>query len=104
MDTYRATPVSAERYHHAEGPAWDARSDRLLWIDQHVGHFHVGAWDATAGRVVPERSVELGSPVGAVVPDHGGDGWVAAAALGFVRVGGDGRLTEIGRASCRERV
>jgi len=95
MHTYRANPVTAERYHHAEGPGWDARTSRLLWIDQHVGHFHVGTWDAAAGRLVPERSFEFGAPVGAVVPEHAGDGWIAAAALGFVRVGADGRLTEL---------
>ncbi len=95
MQTYVATPVSAERYHHAEGPGWDARSGRLLWIDQHRGHFHVGEWDAAAREVVPLHSFDLGSPVGAVVPDHTGDGWIAAAALGFVRVAPDGRVTEL---------
>ena len=104
MHTYRATPASAERYHHAEGPAWDARTGRLLWIDQHVGHVHVGTWDAATGQVAPERSFDLGSPVGAVVPERTGDGWIAAAALGFVRITADGRLTELAQPAAGSSV
>ena len=95
METHRATPVTAERYHHAEGPAWDARTGRLLW----VGHFHVGGWDAATGRLVVEQSFDLDSPIGAVVPERDDDGWVAAAALGFVRVQADGRVSELSRCA-----
>ena len=104
MQTYRATPVSAERYHHAEGPAWDARSGRLIWIDQHVGHVHLGGWDAAAGQVVPERRFELGGPVGAVVPAGTGDGWLAAAGHGFVRIAADGRISELAQPAAGSAV
>jgi sugar lactone lactonase YvrE len=93
METWQAAVATEARYHHAEGPGWDARTGRLLWIDQYAGHVHVGGWDRGSRRVVSERRYELGSPVGAVVPDGTSDGWIAAAAQGFVRLDADGTVT-----------
>jgi len=95
MKTFQATVVTDDRIHHAEGPTWDARTDRLLWIDQYAGHVHTGAWDAPAGRLRVDHTYDLGRPVGAVVPDRDGDGWTAAAGLGFVRLGADGRVVPL---------
>jgi sugar lactone lactonase YvrE len=96
MDVYRAAVASTERYHHAEGPTWDSRTGHLLWVDQYVGHVHVGTWDGR--HLIAERSYDLGAPVGAVVPERSGSGWVAAAGRGFVRLDRDGTVTELAPA------
>jgi len=42
MRRYTAEPVTEVRAEHAEGPAWDARRDELLWVDQFAGLVHRG--------------------------------------------------------------
>jgi sugar lactone lactonase YvrE len=91
---YRSRPVTAEPNEHAEGPCWDARTGRLLWIDQYAGLVTVGDFDPTAGQVKPARTYRLGSPVGAVVPSRGlGGGWLTASAQGFAHLAEDGAVT-----------
>jgi sugar lactone lactonase YvrE len=89
---YRATPATAERYDHAEGPGWDARTGRLFWIDQYEGGVLVGAYDPARRQVTPVRAYSLGHPVGAVAPTRGDD-WIVAVGLGFGRLAADGDLT-----------
>jgi sugar lactone lactonase YvrE len=91
MKTYHAEPVSTDRFDHAEGPTWDARTDELLWVDQYAGLVLVGRF--ADGALTVRRRFELGSAVGAVVPERTGDGWLVAAALGFVRLAADGTIT-----------
>jgi sugar lactone lactonase YvrE len=101
MDVYRADVATDGRYHHAEGPVWDARIGRLLWIDQYAGHVHVGAWDGARRRLVAERSYDLGAPVGAVAPERHGDGWLVAGGAGFLRLAPDGTVGEVARVPAR---
>lgn len=63
-----------------EGPLWDDRRGRLLFVDIMRGHVH--EFDPATGR---DRVVEVGRPVGAVALTERGD-WLAAAADGFYRV------------------
>jgi sugar lactone lactonase YvrE len=64
-----------------EGPRWDARERRLLWVDIERGEVH--AWDGI------DHVVEVGSRVGAVAPAQDGELLVALAdRLAFVGEGG----------------
>ena len=63
-----------------EGPIWDARLGRLLFVDIMRGEVHT--FDPANGD---HAIFEMGQPVGAVTPTTGGD-WVAAARDGFFRV------------------
>jgi sugar lactone lactonase YvrE len=60
-----------------EGPIWDDRRQRLLFVDIMRGHVH--EFDPAAGT---DRIVEFPWPVGAVALHENGD-WVLAAADGF---------------------
>jgi sugar lactone lactonase YvrE len=94
MRRYASQPVTAERNQHAEGPCWDPRTGRLVWIDQYAGLVTVGDFDPAEQRVAPARTYELGSPVGAVVPSRAfGGGWLTASAQGFAHLAEDGTVT-----------
>jgi sugar lactone lactonase YvrE len=60
-----------------EGPLWDDRRQRLLFVDIMAGHVH--EFDPATGT---DRIVEFPWPVGAVAL-HGNGDWVLAAANGF---------------------
>ncbi len=60
-----------------EGPLWDDRRRRLLFVDIMRGHVH--EFDPATGE---DRVVEFPWPVGAVALQESGD-WVLAAATGF---------------------
>jgi sugar lactone lactonase YvrE len=63
-----------------EGPVWDERSGRLVWVDIMRGRVHSFApGDGSLG------TLEVGQPVGAAVPRRGG-GLVLALRDGFARV------------------
>jgi sugar lactone lactonase YvrE len=63
-----------------EGPLWDDRRERLLFVDIMRGHIH--EFDPVSGK---DRVVELGRPVGCVALSEGGD-WIAGTSDGFYRV------------------
>jgi len=63
-----------------EGPLWDDRTQRLLFVDIMRGHIH--EFDPASGR---DRIVNVGRPVGCIALTEKGD-WIAAAADGFYRV------------------
>jgi sugar lactone lactonase YvrE len=63
-----------------EGPRWDAREQRLLWVDIMRGRVH--AFRPGAGAC---RSVDVGRPVGALASAADG-GVVLAVAGGFARL------------------
>lgn len=63
-----------------EGPLWDDRRQRLLFVDIMRGHLH--EFDPVTGA---DRLLEFPWPVGAVALCGNGD-WVIAAANGFHRV------------------
>src|SRR5262245_23379804 len=91
MEHYVAEPALETRAEHAEGPAWDARRDELLWVDQFAWPVHRGRW---AHRLDVLPTYRLGMPVGAVVPTADPDGgWLVAAGHGFARLDPDGTVT-----------
>ena len=63
-----------------EGPLWDDRTQRLLFVDIMRGHIH--EFDPASGR---DRIVNVGRPVGCIALTEKGD-WIAAANDGFYRV------------------
>lgn len=72
--------VVAARCELGEGPVWDDREGALLWVDIHRGRLH---------RFFPETGacdhLDLGGPLGAVVPCSGG-GLLLAARNGVKRL------------------
>jgi sugar lactone lactonase YvrE len=66
-----------------EGPRWDARGQRLLWVDIMRGRVH-----ALRPAQHACRNVEVGRPVGAVAGAADG-GLILAAAGGFARLDWD---------------
>jgi sugar lactone lactonase YvrE len=63
-----------------EGPIWDDRRQRLVFVDVMRGHIH--EFDPATGK---DRTVEVGRPVGCVALAERGD-WIAGTADGFYRV------------------
>src|SRR6266540_5967198 len=82
--TLQAEPVLLAGAELAEGPRWDARTQRLLWVDILAGAVH--AFDPVSCGDVRR---DLGRHVGAVAP-YGEDGLVAAVREGIVRLNADG--------------
>ncbi|MGP3968221.1 SMP-30/gluconolactonase/LRE family protein [Streptomyces sp. 6N223] len=83
--------------HHAEGPLWDQRSGRLLWVDQYVGLIRSATFASHAplpGGPVLDDPVDVGGPVGAVVP-AAQSGWTVAARDGFLSLSESGRLDPV---------
>jgi sugar lactone lactonase YvrE len=60
-----------------EGPAWDARTGLLSWVDIHAGQLHL--FDPQDGI---DRSLSLGEPVGCAAPRKNG-GLILALRSGF---------------------
>ncbi|MDT5040359.1 MAG: hypothetical protein QOE51_1344 [Actinoplanes sp.] len=105
MRRYTAEPVTEVRAEHAEGPAWDARRDELLWVDQFAGLVHRGRVGPDGGLRV-DRTYQVGSAVGAVVPfAAGGEGWLIAAGAGFAQLSPEGDVTVLAEpeSAVRER-
>ena len=78
----------------AEGPIWDSRTNRLVWVDILAGRIHVTDVGSGGGEVI-----EVPLHVGAVAPRATG-GYVAALQDGFWVVG-DGpphRITPVAEA------
>jgi sugar lactone lactonase YvrE len=59
-----ALPAGADL---GEGPTWDARAQRLIWVDITQGLVH--RYDPETGR---DETVDVGRPVGAAVPTASG--------------------------------
>lgn len=73
-----------------EGPIWDDRRRRLVFVDIMRGHVH--EFDPATGA---DRVLEVGQPVGAVALAAKGD-WILAAQDGFHRLDPDtGRMSVI---------
>lgn len=69
----------------AEGPVWDARTGRLIWLDIMRGRVH--RFDPASGR---SETREVGQPVGAAAPAADG-AIVLAVRDGFARLDYDSR-------------
>jgi sugar lactone lactonase YvrE len=63
-----------------EGPVWDDRRARLLFVDIMRGHVH--EFDPATKT---DRILDVGEPVGAVAPATRGD-WIVATQTGFSRL------------------
>jgi sugar lactone lactonase YvrE len=64
------TPATTEQFRLGEGPVWDARRRRLLWVDIEGGLVLEGVLDA--GAITVTDRIEFGGTVGAVtVADDG---------------------------------
>jgi sugar lactone lactonase YvrE len=63
-----------------EGPVWDDRRVRLLFVDIMRGHVH--EFDPATKT---DRILDVGEPVGAVAPTTRGD-WIVATQTGFSRL------------------
>ncbi|HKE98640.1 MAG TPA: SMP-30/gluconolactonase/LRE family protein [Actinomycetes bacterium] len=72
-----------------EGPAWDARSGELIWVDILAGRVH--RFDPASGA---DRFVEVGRHVGVAVPRAAG-GLLLAVRGGFAVLGDDGTLAPV---------
>jgi sugar lactone lactonase YvrE len=76
-----------------EGPIWDDRRQRLLFVDIMRGHVH--EFDPVTGA---DRTFEVGEPVGTVAPTTRDD-WVMATKSGFSRLnpetGGISRIASV---------
>jgi sugar lactone lactonase YvrE len=66
-----------------EGPVWDDRRRRLVFVD--IMHGHVHEFDPASGG---DRVIEVGQPVGSVALAERGD-WILAARDGFFRLDPD---------------
>jgi sugar lactone lactonase YvrE len=79
--THRTLPAAELLYRHdahvGEGPVWDARRGRLIWVD--ITNNHVFSTDPTSGAT---SCRELDRAVGIVLPRAAG-GYVAALQDGF---------------------
>jgi sugar lactone lactonase YvrE len=77
MESWQAELVLDAHAGLAEGPLWDARTSELLWVDIMAGLVH--RFDPAAGTDV---ALDVGQPVGAVVPRTAG-GYALAVRDGF---------------------
>jgi sugar lactone lactonase YvrE len=73
----------------AEGPTWDVRDGRLLWVDIPRGLLH--CTDVDSGR---DDQIEVGQDIGVAIPRAGG-GYVAAVRQGFIAVSDRGDITRL---------
>lgn len=72
-----------------EGPVWDARSGRLVWVDIEGRALH--STDPSTGATT---SLPMPLPIGVAVPRRSG-GFVAALEDGFHAIDADGRSEQI---------
>ena len=72
-----------------EGPMWDNRRGVLMWVDIWAGAVH--STDLATGV---DESVDVGQPVGAVVPRTSG-GYAIAVRDGFAFLADDGTVTAV---------
>lgn len=88
---YTSKPVSAERFHHAESPGWDAAEGALFWVDQEAGEFFVGHYDQGSQALTVRHRIHVGIGLGAVVPTADEGVFMAACTDGFIAVDLTGR-------------
>lgn len=79
MNVLTARLVYQYRAELGEGALWDERQGKLWWVDITSGHLH--RFDP---KIKTNETFEIGIPVGAVVPEEGGD-VVLAVKNGFAR-------------------
>jgi sugar lactone lactonase YvrE len=84
--------LDSTRCELGEGPAWDARTGEVLWVDimgRSLHRFHLGR-----GTL---RTIGTPSPIGAVVPRrNAGSGWLAALEDGPAYIADNGTVEPLG--------
>jgi sugar lactone lactonase YvrE len=65
VKSFSAEVASEQAYGLAEGPLWDGRRERVMWVDINVGRVHVGS--LSGGVVTPSQELAFDETVGAVV-------------------------------------
>jgi len=90
------TPVACttEQALLGEGARWDARREELLRVDILAGRVYRDRV-AADGALIPVRSYQLPTTVGAITPVECDEGWLLAAGRGFVHLDRDGSLHAI---------
>ena len=81
----------------AEGPVWDSRSERLVWVDIEGMALH-----STDPRTGATATLPMPSPIGVAIPRRSG-GFVAALEDGFYAIDADGRSDLIAPIDNRAR-
>lgn len=94
MDTLRARVCAPTPGDLCEGPVWDSRTRELLWVDITRGHIHRADLDRAAVDLVRQRTIDVGPPVGAVLPCASGD-LLAAMGDTVFRIAPDGARTPV---------
>jgi sugar lactone lactonase YvrE len=77
MKLFSATVASEQSYGLAEGPLWDERRGRVLWVDINAGVVHSGRLEG--GTIVARAQIDFAETVGAVVCSADGQLLVAGA-------------------------
>ena len=88
--TYVARPALDDRFILGEGPVWDAKRDRVLWVDITAGWVLSGRIDDDRIELVDRR--EFAGTVSAVTVSDDGS-LLVAGAEGLIEVASDGRRT-----------
>jgi sugar lactone lactonase YvrE len=72
-----------------EGPVWDDALGVLVWVDIPLGLVHLSS---ASGE--PQRTYDVGVPVGAALPAEE-SGWLLADARGFTALAPDGTISPV---------
>jgi sugar lactone lactonase YvrE len=83
-------PATEEAFDLAEGPVWDERRQRLLWVDIRRGEVLVGLL-GDDGTIAVEERVPTPGTVGALAVSAAGE-WILAGQEGILVRGPDGVL------------
>ncbi|MDR0472622.1 MAG: SMP-30/gluconolactonase/LRE family protein [Treponema sp.] len=82
--TYRAELLLDRRFLLGEGPAYDSRKDRIIWVDIHTGAFF--SWNPKTHKL---EETKTGQNLGAIVPTEKGR-YLAAMATGVYYLDNNG--------------
>ena len=88
-----SAPATPADYALAEGPVWDGRGERLLWVDIPAGAVIVG--ELEAARIRERERITLGGTVGAVALAEDG-GLLVAVDDGLATIAADGAIRRSG--------
>jgi sugar lactone lactonase YvrE len=89
-----AVACTTEQTLLGEGARWDARRGELLRVDILAGRVYRDRV-ARDGALIPVRTYEVSTTVGAITPIEGDEGWLLAAGRGFDHLTVDGSLSTL---------